>query len=224
LVASLLALTLGDVALAQKYGAPPPRVSDRSERREFTLFYRQFTAPVISKPDVTLPALGTATGTFEIENTAMLGVQFGYNVREQLNLNLEFGFGKPDYKGTWGRQSFRGTGNLFTGDLNVEYNIFKKPFTPYVGAGLGLMYFDSNIPQGSPDVWCWWDYYWGYVCTTTQSSRDTTEFTYNLAGGVRWDINETLFMKFGYRAMWASVGPNGAEIFPQYILTFGWVW
>lgn len=223
--ACLLAVVSSDMAWAQPTtGATYARTGARTERREFSMFYRQLSAPTMTKENVTLPGLGTKTGTFEIEDSWVVGLQFGYNLSDQLNLNMEFGYGEPDYKGSWGTSTLRGTGDLFTGDVNVEYNLLKKPFTPFVGAGIGFMYFDSNIPQGSPDVWCWWDYWWGYVCTATQSTRDTTEFTYNLTGGVRWDISETLFMKAAYRAMWASVGSGGTELLPQYILSFGWMW
>jgi opacity protein-like surface antigen len=224
-VTSLLALALSDVASAQKPGASPPRTSDRIERREFSLFLRQFTAPEFTKPDVTLPGLGTNTGKLQIENTTLLGVQFGYNLREQLSLNMEFAYGRPDFKGSWGNKTFSGNGDIFTGDLNVEYNVLKKPFTPFVGAGVGFMYFDSQIRKGTPETYCWWDYWWGYYyCTTTQDTRDTTEFTYNVAAGLRWDMNETLFMKASYRAMWADIGASGRTLFPQYIITFGWMW
>jgi len=224
LATSLLTFTFGELASAQPTNVPYAGRLDRTGRREFSVFYRDFTAPSFTKDNVTLPGLGTKTGTFNIHDSATWGMQFGYNLSENLNVNMEFAYGEPNYSGSWGTSSFHGQGDLFNMEVNAEYNLLKKAFTPFVGAGIGWQYFDTNIPQGSPDVWCWWDYYWGYVCTASQSTHTSSEFTWNLSAGLRWDFTETLFAKASAKAVWANVGAAGTEVFPQYYLIFGWKW
>jgi opacity protein-like surface antigen len=221
LSAAFLAVAFGPLASAQ---AGANQAAYRSERPEFTLFYRQFTAPTITKSNVKFDdQIGIHDGTFKIDDSDLFGFTWGYNYTSHLNLNLEMALGRPDFKGTWGTSTFKGTADMWTGDLNMEYNVLKGRFTPFVGVGIGFMYFDSNIPDGDPDVWCWWDYYWGYVCGASQSTHSATDFTWNATAGVRWEVTDRMLIKASYKAMWTKVGDSGTEIFPQYSLSAGWL-
>jgi opacity protein-like surface antigen len=221
LSAAFISLVFSAGASAQ---AVANRGAYRSERPEFTFFYRLFTAPVITKSNVRFEdQIGTFDGTFKIDDTDLFGFSWGYNYGSHLNLNLEMALGRPDFKGSWGTSTLSGTADMWTGDLNVEYNLLKSRFTPFVGVGLGFMYFDSNIPEGDPDVWCWWDYYWGYVCGASQSTHSATDFTWNATAGVRWEVTDRLLLKASYKAMWTKVGDSGTVLFPQYSLSAGWL-
>jgi len=85
-----------------------------------------------------------------------------------------------------------------THQFNVTYNFSKKSFTPFVVAGVGWTKLDSNVPSAPPGVSCWWDPWWGYICISDWKTYDTSQFTYNLGAGVRWDINNMLFTKASY--------------------------
>jgi opacity protein-like surface antigen len=215
------ALAAGSLASAQTGGNQP---AYRSERPEFTLFYRQFTAPTITRSNVGFgDNAGVYDGTFTIDTSDLFGFTWGYNYGSHLNINLEMALGQPDYKATWGPSKLSGTADMWTGDLNAEYNILKKRFTPFVGVGIGFLYFDSNIPEGDPDIWCWWDYYWGYVCTASQSTHTSTQFTWNATAGLRWEVTDRMLVKASYKAMWTKVGQSGNQLFPQYSLSAGWL-
>jgi opacity protein-like surface antigen len=113
---------------------------------------------------------------------------------------------------------------MFTGRINLDYNILKTRLTPFVTGGIGFAYFDSGIPTGEKEVFCWWDYWWGYVCEGAVSTYSASEFTYNAGLGLRWDVTDSVFMKFLYNTVWMEVGASGTAAFPQYQLVGGLKW
>jgi len=100
----------------------------------------------------------------------------------------------------------RGEMESFTPRVNGVFNLMEGNFTPYVSAGIGWSFIDTNIPDGPPQTGCWWDPWWGYVCTTYQNTRQTDEFAYQAGVGVRWDINPGFTLRLGYEKQWVDVG------------------
>ena len=94
----------------------------------------------------------------------------------------------------------------FTPRVNVLYSFMDGDITPYVSAGIGWSFIDTNVPQGPPQTGCWWDPWWGYICTTYQNTRDTDEFAYQAGVGVRWDVTSGLTLKLGYDKEWIDLG------------------
>jgi len=75
---------------------------------------------------------------------------------------------------------------------------------------------------GLPEVGCWWDPWWGYVCFQDWDTYSETEFTYNLGVGVRWDINSNLFSRAAYSREFISV--KGSDLnFDMATLEIGWM-
>ena len=87
----------------------------------------------------------------------------------------------------------------------------------FVQAGVGFMTLESNIVDQPPTTGCWWDPWWGYMCTTTWSTFKTTRFAYNMGLGVRWDINNAMYIRGSYNKEWISLD-NGSMSFD--ILSF----
>lgn len=104
--------------------------------------------------------------------------------------------------------------------LNVTYNFSEKAFTPFVLAGIGWTKIDSNVPTGGVEGGCWWDPWWGYICFADWKTFDTSEFTYNLGLGVRWDINNAIYTRAAYSREFISL-KNGSLDFDTAILELG---
>ena len=72
---------------------------------------------------------------------------------------------------------------------NAIWHLMDGPLTPYVGAGLGWTWIDTNVPTGPPVTGCWWDPWWGYVCYTDYPTKTTDAFSYQAILGVRYEFN-----------------------------------
>jgi len=57
-------------------------------------------------------------------------------------------------------------------------------------AGIGWTWIDTNIPDGPPVGGCWWDPWWGYVCTTTYPTKTKSAFSYQATLGVLGNIEK----------------------------------
>ncbi|MGC4075045.1 MAG: outer membrane beta-barrel protein [Nibricoccus sp.] len=182
--------------------------SDRYATKDFYLIVQDWSSLSSTKHNVNLPrgdgTRATSDLTFEMKDSVVWGFGFGYSFNENLNLNIDFTFGEPDYTATFAGLRIDGESWTTTGDINLEYNLLKRRFTPYVAAGIGYFYIDTGIPNGPPEYWVWWDYWWGYTATVTQSTFTETYFSANVEAGLRWDIAEGFFAKLGVSSYWVD--------------------
>jgi opacity protein-like surface antigen len=108
-----------------------------------------------------------------------------------------------DYRANLVRQngssvSANGTMESFTPRMNVQFNVLDRPLTPFLMAGVGYSYIDTNIPNGRPQTGCWYDPWYGYICQTYQSTKTTDELTYQFGVGGRWDFSSTGSVRVAY--------------------------
>lgn len=158
----------------------------------------------------------------------------GYNVNEHIELNLAFSAGNSNYSGTRiidntpedpdnpnGPQDF--TANLYTSTIKFDftYNLLKSDLTPFIGANIGSTYIDSGVPTGNVITGCWWDPWWGYVCYPTAQTYTSTELTYGASLGVRYDINNKLFIKAGASKNYLDINSSNSADFTTYQFAFG---
>ena len=45
---------------------------------------------------------------------------------------------------------------------------------------------------------CWWDPWWGYVCTTFYDTYSDTRTGYTYSVGVRWDLSDSIALRAAY--------------------------
>ena len=141
-----------------------------------------------------------------------IGANYHYNNR--LQMQFTFDWLNVDYDATIQsgdippNPSFdvRGEMEVFTPRFNVVLNLLESNFTPYISGGIGWSFIDTNIPTGPPQVGCWWDPWYGQICTTYQNTRDLDEFAYQAGVGLRWDVNRGLSLRLGYEKQWVDVG------------------
>jgi opacity protein-like surface antigen len=95
--------------------------------------------------------------------------------------------------------------NLYNSQFNFVYHFMTEQFTPFVQAGLGWSYIDSNIADGPPGAICWWDPWWGYICEGYQDTYNDTRFSYNVAVGVRYELDNSMFFRASYQQNWVTL-------------------
>jgi opacity protein-like surface antigen len=198
LISVLLAVLLTPAAIAQNRG-------DREQTWEF-LF------DVNYQDSYGIDFEGGSTANTDSDVGFSLGANYHYS--ERLQLQFLFDWMRLDYDATIQsgdippKQSYsvRGEMEAFTPRFNVVFNLLEGNITPYISGGIGWSFIDTNIPQGPPQTGCWWDPWWGYICTTYQNTRDTDEFAYQAGLGVRWEVNRGLSLRLGYEKQWVDAG------------------
>lgn len=172
---------------------------------------------------------GQNGATAETDNSVGWGFGFGYNLSDNLTLGGNFNWADVDYSvnalaQTIGNPDIKGNGTLETSTLsfNGTYNILRKSLTPFVSAGVGATYVDTNIPNAAPYPVCWYDPWYGYYCGTVVPTKDETNFSYNIGAGLRWDVKDAFFLKLSANRLWIDASGNvGHPSFITYSLDFG---
>jgi opacity protein-like surface antigen len=144
-----------------------------------------------------------------------LAISVGYRFSDKLEMQFSLDWQNTDYDvliqsapPSMAGIQFGGSGSLdaVTPRISANYNFMAGPLTPYVSAGVGWSFIDTNIPTGRPQNVCWWDPWWGYICGTVQNTRDLDEFTYQVGVGVRWDLGPAYTLRLAYEKHWLDLG------------------
>jgi len=165
--------------------------------------------------------------SLEIDSSAGWGVGFGWNWTARLNLSYRLLANKPSYVADIVPedpedlpQTFAQKMSKYSHQLNLTYNFMKGPFTPFVIGGIGYTKLDSNIASAPPNTSCWWDPWWGFICVGEWKTFSTSEITYNLGAGLRWDINNAVFTRAAYSREFISL-KNGSLNFDTVTVELG---
>lgn len=150
-----------------------------------------------------------------------------YNFSSQFALGFDGSYSEPRFEATFntdeaGLVSVRNRLSVFNGQLNGTWHLLDGPFTPYLQAGIGWTYVDSNVSDGPPTTGCWWDPFWGYICRNFYDTYDDTNFSYGVGAGVRYEFGNGMFMKASYNRV--EVDEGGADLsFDSGKLELGWM-
>ena len=184
--------------------------ADRAERWEAYFQIRQTQGENV---DLDGPA------SIEVNDDTSWGFGFGYNFNNKMSLGGAFTWGSANFKVNTldeNGDTLKLGGTLDTAStlLNGTYYFMDSKLTPYVSGLLGWTYIDSNIPAGPPVNVCWWDPWYGYVCSLTQPTHSETSFSYGGSLGVRWDGPRGFFLRGGVSELWMDV--NAADGTPSF--------
>lgn len=144
--------------------------------------------------------IGFEAGSVELDSEPAFGFGFGYNFNQHLALHMDFSWASIDYLATRASGgSYRGELDTTSTQFNLSYYLFSGPLTPFVAGGMGWTWVDTNIPSGPPGVAC---DPWYYYCYSYQSTYSETEFSYNAALGLRWDVSRKVFLRASVGKLW----------------------
>jgi opacity protein-like surface antigen len=176
----------------------------RSGKWELSLFIQQTGDQTVDFTD---------TLSLDVDSQTGWGFQFGYNFDQHWNLSFAVDSYKADYR-TRGivdkdgnPADFTHEMNSFSGQFNATYHFMTGRFTPYIEAGLGWTYLDSNISNGR--------YYYNcgfYYCYYYGDTYDDSSFSYHTGAGLRYEFENKVFIKAGYAIRWVDMdSPNNTS-------------
>jgi opacity protein-like surface antigen len=165
--------------------------------------------------------------TIALDDDWGVSFNFGYRFNPHLELHFAFDYSEVDYSGNLvlgngGGSGVRGDMEAFTPRVDLHYNLLTGPVTPYVMAGIGYSFIDTNIPNGRPSTGCWWDPWYGYICTSVQPTKGVDEWTYQTGLGVRWDFARTTSLRLSAEKHWIDLPNAGSPGVMQFKLGFVW--
>jgi len=114
----------------------------------------------------------------EIGSTSAIGIGYGSNLSNHLNLNMDMWFGSTNVTGKALGITVTGDTTLLGWDANLDINILQNRFTPIVSGGVGFISFSGDV-VGFP--------------------FSETDLSYNYGGGFRWDVTDNFLLKTIYR-------------------------
>ena len=168
--------------------------------------------------------------SIETEDDLGFNFGFGYNFSDHLLISGEMGWNTIDYDGTLvsadapPNLSARISGDLDTAALNasITWHFLSGPITPFVTGTLGWTWIDTNIATGPPEFGCWWDPWYGQICTPIYDTVSDDAGSYGLGAGVRWDFNNGGYGRIAYDERWLDIkNANGTPTFGSFRLEFG---
>ena len=202
-------------------GAGAADAQDREDRWEFSLgtFYQLGTA-IDGQGDT-----GLDTG-----NDFGFSLGGAYNFSDRLATKFGLQWAGVGYDATALDEDLNpvdisGKYDSFTVSANLVYYLTETQLSPYVGAGIGWTWIDTNVPNGPPITWCWWDPWWGYVCSTSYPTETVNAFSYQALAGLRYTFDsDSTYLQLGYTSQWMDFdSASGTPRFDVITLEFGWI-
>lgn len=174
---------------------------------------------------------GANGSSLDIDSGYGIGFNLGYNFSDHLTVGMDVDFLRPDYLAVLVDDTVVPNDTTIVDHelsqynfrFKATYNFLEGPFRPFVEAGLGWSYFDSNIADGPPIVGCWWHPYWGYICDGFYDTFDETTFTYGAGLGFKYQFVGDSFLKLSYN-VWEidDVGNSDAANLTGARIEYGW--
>ena len=160
----------------------------------------------------------SAAGTLTFDEAVSFGGAIGYVISDFVRTELELGYqkidhDKLDYDGSF---TTAGTTTTFSGEtdvsgeidaLTVLTNVILTPLgnktlfgvsvTPLVGAGIGIVDWESKINSISTQ--------------TIDGKEDDTDLLVSIMAGLEYTSSQQVTWAIKYRHMWAETGKNGVD-------------
>lgn len=170
---------------------------------------------------------GGTTAEFATSTGFLVGI--GYDLTSHFEVGANVSYDQRDYDasvaGDDPGEVFPVSGRLDTIGVvfDLTYNLMSGPFTPFLVAGVGWNWVDTRIATGPPQIGCWWNPWYGYVCTSFQDTKSVDGLAYQLGAGLRYHFNDSFSLSGSYRMSWVDF-PNATSTptFNSFNLILGW--
>jgi len=154
-----------------------------------------------------------------------LGFGFGYNFTKNLEGQIVLSGSSTNYTATAvddKNKEHKIKEKMYTSSLNIQgnYNFMDDEFTPFIGGHIGVTYVDSGVTTGDYEHVCYWDPWWGYVCGPFSETYTTTEFSYGLEIGLRYDMRDG-YGSISYGKNFINLGSNNGDDFDVFKFLIG---
>ncbi len=164
----------------------------------------------------------------KMDDTGLGGFGVAYHFSDFFSVHGDFMFGGATFSGDvplerGGTVNFKQDAFIQTGRLNLDYNIINRRLTPFVTAGIGYQYLETELGNAPSINDCWWDPWYGWVCYSGQPRAWQTDFTWNAGVGLRWNITDHLILKAMAGATWLEYGgAQGITTQIEGVFSIGW--
>jgi len=174
---------------------------------------------------------GEGGSSLDIEGELAWGFSGGYNFNEHFAVVGEFAWSDPDYFATIPLDTIGPGSTVVTVDAELDvwftqfkavFNLLDRAFTPYAEVGYGWTMVDSNIQDGPAETGCWWDPWWGYMCTSFYDTYENTVESTMYAIGLRWDLSDESVLKINYGIRETNL--DRSEDLKQDVYGVEWAW
>ena len=201
--------------------------NQKKERSKFGSRDGRIEASVILAYQNGLDVSSEGGSSIDVESTAGWGISIGWNWTARLNFQYRLLSTSPRYAAVIVpedpdaiTQAIEHKMSKYSHQLNATYHFMQGPFTPFLVGGVGYGTLDSNVASEPPQVGCWWDPWWGYICHGEWKTFKASEFTYNIGVGLRWDINNAVYSRAVYSREFMSL-KNGSIDFDTMTVEVG---
>jgi opacity protein-like surface antigen len=156
-------------------------------------------------------------------------MNFGYHFSDSLQTSFGVQWASVDYDADvvqegGGSVDIAGEYESWAFSGNLVLNLMEGPLVPFLGAGIGYTWIDTNVPNGLPQTGCYWDPWWGYICSTYYPTKSTDAFSYQALAGVRFAFNPSTFLRLTYTSQWLDLdNAASAPRFDAVGLEVGWM-
>jgi opacity protein-like surface antigen len=165
-----------------------------------------------------------------IDSTVGVKIGAGYYVTDQLIIGGNFSWAGSTFNGHVASGTPGVTASIENGHVDFStmmfdatYKFLHGPIRPYGVVGIGWNWINTNIASGPPQTGCWWDPWWGYVCSGWQPTHGASSFAYQAGAGVEFNFNRTFGIDLDYRYTWINLSnANGTPGFGGVQLLFVW--
>jgi opacity protein-like surface antigen len=143
-----------------------------------------------------------SNGSADIKNTTGFKAGAAYYLTGHLALGGNFSYSRGDFSSQVNNNGLMvgvqdGHESVSTLLFDGMYSFLDGPFRPYLEAGLGYTWVDTNIASGPAVAGCWWDPWWGYVCSGYQPTHGTSSWLGQLGAGMQYNFNHEFGVSAG---------------------------
>ena len=106
--------------------------------------------------------------TASIDSDTGFRIGFGHHLTDQIELGFNLDLVQADYDarivGDVGIFPVNGELDSTNASFDATFNFMTGQFSPFIVGAIGWSWVDTNIATEPPQIGCWWDPWWGYVC------------------------------------------------------------
>jgi outer membrane protein assembly factor BamD len=215
------------LALSQATGTAKPQEQQTSSRAALRADRWEARVGAAASLSTDVDFEGGTTASIDSGTGFTGGVAYHFN--DRLSAGASLTWDSKDYDAVIAGQdpgeSFEASGSIDTMSLMIDgaYNFLSGPLTPFVTAGIGWSWVDTNVVNAPPDIVCWWHPWYGYVCTGSSNTKTIDGLAYEVGVGLRWDFSESLAVDGVYRMRWVDYQyATGTPSFDGIQLNIGW--
>jgi opacity protein-like surface antigen len=159
---------------------------------------------------------------------------FAFYMTDEFSVGGDFGYSRANFNATVVGDTAsgqppttvaieNGRTEFSTFNLTAAYHLLDGPIRPFGLLGLGYNWVHTNIATAPPQTGCWWDPWYGYICTTYQPTHGEGSLTYQVGAGVQFNFSEQLGVNVDYRETWIELhNANGTPGFGTVEAMFIW--